>query len=114
MPASRWTPLHTWESRWAPPGASAEGRPSWAGSAGSVSTPDPGAHPHGAGPRPVFVDPTGRRGRGVQILAVVSGALLLVVIALFTLSLIAVPSLPHLRGIGPEVRRAVRPRLPAR
>jgi len=79
-----------------------------------VSTPEPSDHAGGGRARAVFVDPTGRRGRGLQILAVVCGAVLLVVISLFTLSLIAVPSLPQLRGLGPEAQRAARPRLPAR
>ena len=63
---------------------------------------------------PVFADPSGRRERGLQVLAVVSGAILLLVSAFFTLSLIAVPTLPHLDGLGAEVRRAVRPVLPKR
>jgi len=79
-----------------------------------VSIPDPAVRRRGADPKPVFVDPSGRRGRGLQILAVACGAVLLVIISLFTLSLIAVPSLPRLRGLGSEVQRAVQPRLPVR
>jgi poly-beta-1,6 N-acetyl-D-glucosamine synthase len=45
---------------------------------------------------------------------VLSGAVLLLISAFFTLSLLAVPALPHLRGLGAEVRRAVRPALPPR
>ena len=48
------------------------------------------------------------------MLAVVAGAILLVVVALFTLSLVAVPALPQLRDLGPALQRAARPRLPAR
>jgi len=50
----------------------------------------------------------------VQLLAVASGAILLVVVSLFMLSLVVVPTLPQLRGLGPEAQRAARPRLPAR
>ena len=80
-----------------------------------MSTPDRGNRSRdGARPRPVFVDPTGQRERGLQILAVVSGAILLVVCTFFTLSLLAMPALPHFQGLGAEVRRAVRPVLPPR
>ena len=43
-----------------------------------------------------------------------SGAVLLLVSVFFTLSLVAVPALPHFPGLGAEVRRAVRPALPRR
>src|SRR5207249_1980005 len=49
-----------------------------------------------------------------QVLAVASGAVLLLVSVFFTLSLVAVPALPHFPGLGAEVRRAVRPALPRR
>ena len=79
-----------------------------------MSTPEPPEEAIAERPRAIFIDPTGRRGRGLQILAVVVGAVLLAVISLFALSLIAVPSLPQLRGLGPDTQRAARPGLPAR
>ncbi|MBI1797880.1 MAG: glycosyltransferase [Candidatus Eisenbacteria bacterium] len=80
-----------------------------------MSTPDPGGHPpRPAGPKPVFVDPTGRRGKNLQALAVGVGGVMLLVIVFFTLSLLAIPALPHLPGLGPEARRAARPAIPPR
>lgn len=60
----------------------------------------------------VFADPSGRRGRTVQRLAVTCGTAFLLILAFFTLSLLAIPALPHLRGTGIEPRSAPRPGLP--
>ena len=76
-----------------------------------MSTTDPGRPGRRAG-RPVFVDPTGRRGRWVQRTAVALGAVMFVVVALFVLSLVSVPMLPHVLGVSPAVH-AIRPTLPA-
>src|SRR2546428_11178595 len=76
-----------------------------------MSTTDPGRPGRRAG-RPVFVDPTGRRGRWVQRTAVALRAVMFVVVALFVLSLVSVPMPPHVLGVSPAVH-AIRPTLPA-
>src|SRR2546422_11563141 len=77
-----------------------------------MSTTDPGRPGRRAG-RPVFVDPTGRRGRWVQRTAVALGAVMLVIAVLFVVSIVSVPMLPHALGVSAAVRRAIRPTLPA-
>ncbi len=62
--------------------------------------------------RPIFHDPTGRRGRWVIRATVALGAVFLAVAALFAASLVAVPVLPPAVGLNAPVRRALRPRLP--
>jgi cellulose synthase/poly-beta-1,6-N-acetylglucosamine synthase-like glycosyltransferase/peptidoglycan/xylan/chitin deacetylase (PgdA/CDA1 family)/spore germination protein YaaH len=80
-----------------------------------MSTPDAGGRrADGQGPRrggSVFADPTGRRPRWVLRIAVALGALLLAIAVLFTLSLLAVPVLPRVPGIG-EAIRVIRPSFP--
>ncbi len=61
----------------------------------------------------MFVDPTGRRGRWVQRAAVVLGSVMFVVVALFVVSIVSVPMLPHALGVSAAVRHAIRPTLPA-
>ncbi len=79
-----------------------------------MSTPDAGPPPNRVtGPRPIFVDPTGRRGRWVQRLAVALGAILLVLVALFVVSIVSVPMLPRAARVSAAVRNAMRPALPA-
>lgn len=60
----------------------------------------------------MFADSTGRRGRALQIVAVVGGSAVLGITALFALSLLAIPALPRLSGLGAAVRRAARPTVP--
>ncbi len=62
----------------------------------------------------IFVDPTGRRPRWVLRITVLLGALLLAIAAVFTLSLLTVPVLPHVPGLSAGVRHVIRPALPQR
>ncbi|HET7226016.1 MAG TPA: glycosyltransferase [Candidatus Eisenbacteria bacterium] len=50
----------------------------------------------------------------LQGVAIAGGAALLLITTIFTVSLLAIPALPHLRGTGPELPRAVRPGVPHR
>src|SRR6266853_3022081 len=65
------------------------------------------------GPRPVFVDPTGRRGRWAQRLVIALGAVIFVIAALFVVSIVSVPVLPRGSGVSGAVRHVIRPTLPA-
>jgi poly-beta-1,6 N-acetyl-D-glucosamine synthase len=64
-------------------------------------------------PRPIFHDPTGRRRRWSQRLAVLLGSVFLAVTVLFVLSLVLSPALPPAVGINLMPRRDPHPVNPA-
>jgi cellulose synthase/poly-beta-1,6-N-acetylglucosamine synthase-like glycosyltransferase/peptidoglycan/xylan/chitin deacetylase (PgdA/CDA1 family)/spore germination protein YaaH len=64
------------------------------------------------GPRPIFHDPSGRRGRWTLRVAIGLGAFFLAIAGVFLLSLVAVPILPPTLGLSIPMRRALRPHLP--
>src|SRR5438067_1913081 len=63
--------------------------------------------------RPVFHDPSGRRQRWTLRVSLALGAALLVLAAIFLLSLVAVPILPPTIGLSEPIRRQLKPHLVA-